>query len=368
MRSDQRRPSRNRIAGLRIKSRSVAYDSDNKVRLEILLLVSTLLFGVTTQILLKDYSLEQDLKGLLFESLVLLLFGSYLYLLLSWGNLHEPEKSREYEQISITQLLVLNGIMISILVSYAISLIITEDKLLGQNEEGLYLWVSLFLFVVLPVMVYFHNPTLPITLTGVYPLEQSLKAPLTPMISIVSFLIVFMFSLVLAYLSKVLNIVAMASLVLYLPYLGIKSKEDIYMISATHKRTIEKVMGYSLLIYRQYSFIIFLTLFYDLVHNENNTSIIKIILIMAVLLVLISVVSFVLKRSFRYTLVGSVLLVLAGAGVGYIMFIAKTFLLSGLIFLMYFVFVITYVGSYIITAIVDTLVKIIETRFLTINE
>ena len=334
------------------------YSSNSRVRIEILLLISTFLFGITIQILDKYGELTPDLKGLLFEILILWLFGAYFYMLVSWGNLNKPEKAREYEQVSITQLLVLNGIMVSILVSYATSLIGAENQLFGQSEQGLYLIVLLFIFVILPVVAYSRTLAPLGTLVGIYPSEKIPETPVIIAMVPMTFFIILVFSLLLFYSSKVLNVVSMASLVIYLPYLGIKSKEDIQIIGTTHKRSIERGLAYLLIIYRSYFLTILLASFYDF-YAHNLKSNIYVWVLLSLLIIAEGISLFLLKRGPKWTVLGMIFLVLAGGITVYLIFIRDISLLGGSIFLMYLVFVGSYILVYILMYIGESISQFI---------
>ncbi len=322
------------------------------LRVDILLLISTFLFGITVQILDKYETLSPDFKGLILESSILLLFGAYLFLLASWGKSMSSNVAKDYEQIAVIQLLILNGLTVSVLVSYAISLLGTNETILGQNEESIYVLLSISLFVILPMIAYSRSLITTFGTVLGFPLyAQGPDVPIILGAMTMAFFFMMIFTTLLAYSSRILNIIAMASIFIYLPYLSVRTKYSTEVFRRAYSHSVlKRYIAYSLGIYRAYFFVMVLSIIYDYFKNR-----LSLVLVASISVIVIStyIMSLCIEKYQFSILIGIMFLGICLLLVVYIIFIRSLSTLFGAVFIIYMTFVFSFLVFALIMKAID---------------
>ena len=212
-----------------------------------LLLTITVLFGVTSQIIENIKVSDHPIIWFSFEVATVMLLSSTIYSMASWRT--KEIRRKIYQQISLSQMIVTMGLLVSILLFYIGDRLAESQSTTTffKNIDQGYPVVTLLGFVLLPLGVYTGNVSrtieLLLTLFGGYvdPKDEEAGAIAGFLSIVVMFAIIF--SIGASGVSKTISIVALVILVIILPYISVLTREKLLRESGKIDRIILYILN-----------------------------------------------------------------------------------------------------------------------------
>jgi hypothetical protein len=283
-----------------------SYSTDGMMN--ILLLVTTILFSVATQIISTlDHDIETQKSGipnyiiwLMFEMSAIALFSSILYLATSYKI--DNIKTRDYKDVSLAQMIITNGILFTIILYYISGQLVQDRTALLNLDNKVYLISTMVVFIVIPLYVYMgsikRTSEVVIILLGGFVDQNYDEAPIVASIfgSILGLLLALLIGV--SEISKTLNVITLAVLFIFLPYIGISAKEKL----KEETTVIERVTTYILNSSSIYYIAVLISGLIDYFLNTISRFYVIIIIILSLILWILSLTTFTGKSQIKIRL------------------------------------------------------------------
>ena len=341
--------------------------------MSILLIMTTVLFGVGAQITEKLNPIEPStheinnsnyIIWLALEIATITLFSSVLYLITSYRS-YKRVRANIYRDISLTQMVITNGILIDIIIYYLSQHLVQNTSNILKMDKNMFIVLAFLVFIALPTYVYMGNIRrtieLWIIMFGGYIDQRKEEAPIIASIFLITVLFLVVLTIGTVNASQAFGVLILIMIILFLPYIGVSTKEELELETKLPSRA----LMYILTSYRVY-FIPILASWIIEISTNGNTKKEETIIVVSMILWILSLIELSLRthpRLKKLKVITAIAIVIEGSILsGMLYYNIYVSLISGLFFV-YTMMVTISIGPLLTPYILEKLKLEIQRRY-----